>query len=170
MHRITDGTVHVFTYKDGLLSRLGHDLRLSVRRFEVTVDGESVTASFDATSLEVDGAVRRDGSIDPKALSRKDVKDTLKNTEKKVLHSRRHPQIRFTGQLGEAELRGDLRLVGMTRGVVVPFSKAGGRLVGEVELAPSRWGIPPFKALMGALKIIDKVKIRFDLPDPEVQP
>lgn len=166
MHRITDGTVHVFTYKDGLLSRLGHDLRLSVHRFEITIDGDDVTASFDAASLQVDGAVKRGGRIDTKALSRKDVRDTLENTEKKVLHSKSHPQIRFTGQLGDGELRGDLRLVGLTRGVVVPFRKVGGRLVGEVELVPSRWGIPPFKALMGALRIIDKVKVGFDLPDP----
>ena len=28
----TAPTIHVFTYKDGLLARLAHDLRLSLRR------------------------------------------------------------------------------------------------------------------------------------------
>ncbi|MEZ4248058.1 MAG: hypothetical protein R3B99_07445 [Polyangiales bacterium] len=29
----------VFTYKDGLLSKIAHDLRVKVERFEVKVDG-----------------------------------------------------------------------------------------------------------------------------------
>ena len=37
-------------------------------------------------------------------------------------------------------------------------------VTGEVTLTPTRWGIKPFKALMGAIKLKDRVLIRFDLP------
>jgi hypothetical protein len=43
----------VLTYKDGLLSPLGHDLVLGVTRFTIEVEGDRVEASFAADSLRV---------------------------------------------------------------------------------------------------------------------
>jgi hypothetical protein len=63
--------VLVFTFKEGLLSAAAHDLKLEVTKFTVDVEGTSVRAEFDATSLRVvtpmkDGR-ENDGSI-PRAL------------------------------------------------------------------------------------------------------
>jgi hypothetical protein len=35
----------------------------------------------------------------------------------------------------------------------------GARLVGELELAPSQWGIKPFRALGGTLKVQDRIRV-----------
>lgn len=157
------GLVHVFTYKDGLLSRLGHDLRLTVAH-TVDVDGSQLTARFDARSLEVDGAVRSDGSIDRTALSRRDLRDTKKNIDDKVLSTNAYPSIEFTGVVEGDALVGDLTLVGRRRPLRIPVTTDDGHLRGRVTLTPSEWGIKPFKALMGALRLQDRVDVDFDLP------
>jgi hypothetical protein len=51
----TRGTLYVFTFKEGLLSKVAHDLRLSVQRFSVQVDGENVVAAIATSALTVDG-------------------------------------------------------------------------------------------------------------------
>jgi hypothetical protein len=40
------GTVHVFTFKEGLLARAAHDLRLRLERFRVSLDQEALVAIF----------------------------------------------------------------------------------------------------------------------------
>ena len=42
--------------------------------------------------------------------------------------------------------------------------RADGRDRGAVELVPSRWGIAAFKALMGAIRVQDRIWVTFDLP------
>jgi len=162
-----DGTIYVFTFKEGLLSKVAHDLRLTVRRFEVHLDGDAIDARFWPESFEVDGAMRR-GRLEPGALSEKDRRDILGNMTAKVLDTRRHGEIRFRGAArdGAARVEGQLELAGRTAPVSVPVTVAGGRVRGEVELRPTRWGIKPFKALLGAIKLKDRVVVRFDLPDP----
>lgn len=59
---------HIFTFKEGLLSAVAHDLKLRVGRFEVQVESEpwSVSARFEVASLEVVCAMkegREDASI-----------------------------------------------------------------------------------------------------------
>ena len=56
----------VFTFKEGLLSPVAHDLRISVTRFSVLLDGarSTVTATFDTGSLLVDTAMK-DGGEQP---------------------------------------------------------------------------------------------------------
>lgn len=171
MYEITDGTIRIFTYREGLLSAVGHDLQLSVGRFLVRADGAQVTVELHADSLVVDGAVR-DGALDPRALSAKDLRDIRDNTVgKKILHTARHPVIRVTGTLRALEadtheLAATATLVGRSAPITVPIRSEGGRLRGALTLAPSRWGIAPFKALLGTLRIQDRVDVRFDLPDP----
>jgi len=167
--KITDGTVHVFTYKDGVLSRLGHDIRLSLSGFEVEVDGERVDGRFRTTGMVVDGAIRG-GRLDADTFSAKDLRDIRDNIDDKVLHTRRHPEARYTGTVRDdgdrVVVRGTLHLVGRSRAVEVVARREGGRLKGKVELTPTRWGIKPFKALLGSIRIQDRVDVQIDLPDP----
>ena len=57
MKRITNGQFYVFTFKEGLLSSIAHDLRLSLPQFEISFNGADVDATFNLKSLAVDGAV-----------------------------------------------------------------------------------------------------------------
>lgn len=168
---LTQGTLHVFTYKDGLLARLAHDLRLRLERFELKADGTKLSATFYADSLTVEGTVRQ-GQLDPNELSAKDKDKIRENMREEVLHTDRHPTATFQGQAtergaGRWSVQGELTLVGKTAPVTFDARLDGGRYVGELELTPSRWGIPPFKALGGAIKLQDKLKVAFAFDAPK---
>jgi hypothetical protein len=167
---ITEGTVHVFTYKDGPLARFAHDLRLSVEKFAVTLDAREVRATFDARTLRVDGVVKG-ARVDAGALGEKDRRDILDNLASQVLRSRQHPEILYTGRVVGATdaaltLRGSLRLVGREGPLEVQLRRRGERAVGEASLMQTRWGIQPFSAMLGAIKIKNVIDVRFDLPAP----
>src|SRR5256885_12067352 len=49
--RKAKGTIRVFTFKDGLLSAVAHDLQIRLEQFAITLDGENVTGEFALKSL-----------------------------------------------------------------------------------------------------------------------
>lgn len=163
MPTLSSGDLHVFTFKEGLLSTVAHDLRLSLPRFEVQVEGEQVRARFFLESLRVDGPVR-EGRVEASGLGDKDRRDILGNVHDKILDTRRHPEVRFEGRFAGGRVSGQLELKGQRGPVDFALDRAGERLRGEVTLTPSRFGIAPFKALLGAIKLQDRVVIRVDLP------
>jgi hypothetical protein len=170
MQTLADGRVWVFTFKRGLLSKVAHDLRLSLERFEVETDGERVQGRFFVDSLSVVGAVR-DGAIDASALSESDKQEIANTIRTEILHTDRHPEVVFEGRAQKTpegfRVRGVLELVGRREEIEIAVRRRGDRLEGEVELAPSRYGIEPFKALLGAIKLADRVIIRFEFAEPE---
>jgi hypothetical protein len=155
-------TIRVFSFKEGLLSRMAHDLELTLTRFSVTQNGRSLIGRFDPGSLRVEGAVR-DGQLDHEALSSSDRDKILAHLREDVLRIARFPEARFAGRVqGEPKnlkVVGELTLCGRTLPVEVPFERRAGELVGRVELTPSQFGVAPFKALGGALKVKDCVRV-----------
>jgi hypothetical protein len=51
----------------------------------------------------------------------------------------------------------------VTRPVTLQGRVADGRIVGGATVVQSRWGIRPYSAFFGALKLSDEVKIDFDI-------
>ena len=161
--------IEVFTFKEGLLARLAHDLRLRVDTVDVRrlgPDAFEVTARADG--LRAECAMRR-GHPDFLALTDKDLREIDAHVRRDVLHPDRYPLIRFQGRLAGHRVEGRLDLHGQVRPLTLVVTPSGGRVRGEVEFAPSRWGIPPFSALMGAMRIQDRVRVAFDvaMPPPE---
>jgi polyisoprenoid-binding protein YceI len=158
--------VYVFTFKQGLLARLAHDLRLSVTRFELRFDHDRVSAKFDATSLSVDGVAHGE-RIDRAALSDDDkikIEATVRN---EILHASRHPHVEVTGSIrrrdGSVALDAELHLHGHSQGLQLPVRTDNQRTFVEVELMPSKFGIPPYKALAGAIRLQDRIVIRVEI-------
>lgn len=168
MRQTAEGRVHVFTFKDGLLARAAHDLRLRVERFLVSVDEQRVTASFDADSLRVDGTMR-EGALDRQELSDKDKEQIERTTRDEILQASRHPKVVFEGteqkEGDRHRVAGQLSLRGKKLPIELLVREEQGRLKGAVELEPSRWGIRPYKALLGAIKLQDRVRLELDLAD-----
>lgn len=163
MQHITTGTFRVFTFKDGLLSRVAHDLQLTLSRFEIAVEGEAVTGTFWPGSLRVDGPVSG-GRLEPEGLRDKDRAEIQGTIADKILQIGRHPTAQFTGTHRGDAVNGTLALAGRSAPVSLTARAADGRIRGEVELVPTRWGIAPYKALLGAIKLQDRVRVVFDLP------
>lgn len=147
--------VQVYTWREGLLARVGHDLRLSAP-VVVTREGEVVVATVEAASLRVDGAMKDGRLVEVSAGDRADIEKALRDD---VLEVARHPRIRWRGGM---DGQGTLDLRGRSVRLVLPVKVEGSRVRGEVEFAPSLWGIKPFRALLGALKLQDRVRVVFD--------
>ncbi len=160
----------VFTFKEGLLSAIAHDLQIRVTDFTVTADEQAlapaplVEARFSASSLRVVTALK-DGTPIPN-LSDKDKREIEGNIVKDVLAAARYPEIRFLGrridrQPGRIGIQGELTLHGVTRPLEVVFSPSGDRWVAEVPIHQPDFGIKPYSAMLGTLKIKPTVKLRF---------
>jgi polyisoprenoid-binding protein YceI len=166
-----DAEASVFTFKDGLLSKVAHDLKLRVTRFSVELDpgAPSVSAELDPASLVVVNAVR-DGAEDPRALSDADKQKIAGNLRKEVLETERHGLVRFRSSQVERRadggyaIAGELTLHGTTRALRFDTRLEGGRQVAEIELHQPDYGIVPFKAMMGTLKVKPGVRVRISLP------
>ena len=165
------GRIEVLTFKEGLLSKVAHDLSIDLGRFQLETDGTRIHAKLFLTSLSVEGVMNK-GVFDAHGLSESDRHDIAGNIQNKILHTKQHPEATFTGTAsrggGKHSVRGELTLVGKSREISFDVREVDGHWRGEVELVPTRWGIAPFKALLGAIKLQDRVVVRFDCPVVDV--
>lgn len=161
---------YVLTYKEGVLAGVAHDLRIDVTRFSVDVadDGSSVVARFEAGSLRVAGAMEH-GRVEPDALSVGDKRKIEENIGKDVLDVRRHPQVELVSTRVAPEGDGHridakLRLHGIERALTFVTKKEGAHEVARVRLHQPDYGITPYKAMLGALRIRADVDVVLELP------
>jgi hypothetical protein len=156
-------TIHVFTFKAGLLARLAHDLRLTLQRYEAKLVARQLHALAFADSLVVDGTMT-DRGLDPQGLSAKDQRQVLETVQSEILESQRYPRIELDGAITTLaanvwKLRGELRLKGRTKPFETELIRSGDTLQATFELKPSEYGIAPYKALAGAIKLDDRVRV-----------
>ena len=160
----------LFSFKDGLLSRLAHDLKLQVERFSIEVDDSSrqIKATFDPSSIQVVSA-QTDGRDDPSTLSKGDKKKIHDNVVKDVLRVRKHPEICFDSnnvvERGEGfAVEGTLQMHGKSRNIQASVRADGDRWVTEVRIHQPDFGIKPYTAALGALKVKPDVLVRLSVP------
>jgi polyisoprenoid-binding protein YceI len=155
----------VFTFKEGLLSPVAHDLRLKLERFSIDVGEGSIVARFDTSSLRVDTPMK-DGKANPSALGDRDRAKIAEQIRTEVLHSAKHPEARFQSSAvekradGGYDIAGDLTLHGVTRPLRARTEAVGGGQRLEVTLHQPDFGITPFRAMMGTLKIQADLQVR----------
>jgi hypothetical protein len=156
----------VFVRREGLLSPIGHDLKIRVTRFTIDVDENArrVDATFDARSLKVVCAI--EGESDrPGSLSDADKRQIEGNIAASVLQTDRHPQIAFTSTSvtdspGGYTVKGTLSLCGRNRTVQVRVGKEDGAYVAEARVRQPDFGIRPYSAMLGALRVKPVVVVR----------
>lgn len=159
--------VHV--YREGLFSSIGHDVELEFRRLEVDVgEDDRISATFDLRSLDVVGALEN-GKIKRDKLSASDRRDILDNAAK-ALDVHKHPKAVFESEKVErsedsVRVSGLLTLHGESESVDVTASRTDGTWVARLTLHQPAYGIKPFKALLGGLKIKPDVDIEMRIPD-----
>ncbi|MEZ4401590.1 MAG: YceI family protein [Kofleriaceae bacterium] len=160
-------TCRVFTFKDGMLSAVAHDLELTVGRFTVDVDAQlAVTARFATDSVRVLHAVK-DGRPTTQ-LSDGDKRKIEASMAADVLAVRRFPEATFAGQavaVGDAyRVTGELTLHGKTRPLTVTTRAVDGAQVAEVTLHQPDFGIKPYTAMLGTLKVKADLTVRLTVP------
>jgi polyisoprenoid-binding protein YceI len=167
------GSLLIKTSRSGLGRRAGHDLTLEVTRWsgQAAIDPAEPANSAVSAEIEVESIEVREGAGGVLPLSGSDRGEIVKNIREKVLHTSAHPVITFrsTRVQGTPEaftVEGELTIMGRTRPVTVEGRVSGGRLTGGATVVQSQWGIKPYSALFGQLKVADPVEITFDLELP----
>lgn len=160
----------MFTYKEGVLSPLAHDLVLRVADFEVDIDlqGGHVTARFDPRSLQVVDAAKNGAPVHG-TLKEKDKRQIEENIRKEVLASDRYEAIRYLGTSVTPEadgfrIQGKLHLHGKQRELPLLSRAQGDMQVIEAKIHQPDFGIRPFTAMMGTLKVKPDVTVCVALP------
>ena len=154
-----NASLHVETGRSGAAAKAGHDLIIDVTSWEATLevgDASSLELSADPSSLHV-----REGKGGMQALGDDDKADIRKTIDKDVLKKK---DIKFTSSSCESagdglKVSGDLEMGGKSKPVSFDLSESGGTLTGSAAVKQSDWGIKPYSALFGALKVNDEVKV-----------
>ena len=157
-----NATLSVRTGRVGAAAVAGHDLLLHVTSWHATLEvgaATAVTAEIDAGSLRVQYGT---GGMQP--LGDDDKANIEQTIDDEILKQRsitfRSTSVEVEGDM--LQVRGELTLAGRTRPLVFDVDTGDGRLDAKVVLTQSRWGIKPYTALFGALKVADEVEITLD--------
>jgi len=162
IHRLgpDNATLSVHTKRGGAAAKAGHDLELHVTSWEATLDLDAGTAelSADGSSLRVE---RGTGGM--MELGDEDRDNIHKTIDDEVLEKR---NITFRSSSlveddGRYRVEGELTLAGRTQplGFDVLVSDDG-RITAAATVTQTRWGMKPFSALFGTLKVLDDVEVQ----------
>jgi hypothetical protein len=157
----------VRTGRGGAAAKAGHDLLLHATAWEATLDvGDGSTPStlaldVDAASLKV---LQGTGGMQPLG---DDDKASIEQTIDEEILLKMAISFRSTAVEPAADgglrVQGELTLVGETRPLAFDVVVGeNGRLSGKAVVKQSDWGMKPYSALFGALKVADEVEVEVD--------
>lgn len=167
--------MEIDVYREGFFKAFGHDHLVAAKEFsgQVLFDANKVESS--ATTFRV--ATKSLTVIDPgeSEKDRNSVQTTMRGKE--VLDVEHFPEVTFSsngeskaerkGEKWNFTLAGKLKLHGVEKPVYLPVivSLVGNELVaqGELSLLQTEYGITPVKVAGGAVKVKDRLRIRFEM-------
>jgi YceI-like domain len=167
-----NGTLRIRTGRRGGAAKAGHDLLIEVTSWKATIDASAQPAetrlslSADPQSMRVlegTGGMMTLGDSDKDGIRQTIDEEILKGTKIEF----RSTDVRADGNGGPLHVSGELDLVGKTAPVSFTLQTGeNGRVTGSAKLTQSDWGIKPYSALFGALKVADELEVEFgaDLP------
>ena len=158
-----NASLTIRTGRTGGAAKAGHDLVIEVQSWQATLDPEAqpaLTLTADSRSLRV-----LEGTGGIKSLSESDKGDIKKTIDKEVLKG---CEIEFRSSdvqetPGGLSVRGELSLNGKQSPVTFDLAIGeGGRVHGSATVTQSAFGMKPYSALFGALKVADDVEVAID--------
>jgi polyisoprenoid-binding protein YceI len=169
-HRLgpRNATLAVHTRRGGAAAKAGHDLVLHVTSWQATLDvgadpqATTVELTADPTSLRVrrgTGGIQALGD-EGKASIHQTIDDEVLKRGQIVFRSTR---VRSTGHESALSVEGDLLLAGARRPLAFELALGDdGSLSATAIVTQSRWGVKPYSAMFGALKVLDDVEVVLD--------
>jgi polyisoprenoid-binding protein YceI len=149
-----------------MAQKVGHDLIIDVSQWAATVevgdDGTPTSVSFEADPRSLDVL---EGHRGVKPLTDSDRADIRSTIDEKILLGQ---PINFSSNAvevadGRLVVHGELTIAGSTRPATFELELGDdGRVTGTLPVTQSEWGIKPYRAFMGALKVRDTVEIVLD--------
>ena len=166
------GTLTVRTKRGGAAAKAGHDLLIEVGSWEGTLQlaedpaASSIALTADAGSMRVlegTGGMTKLGDDDKGGIKRTIDEDILKGCTVTFQSSVVTPGAGGAG----FDVDGEVELLG--RRAPVSFTLTiddGGHLTGSARVKQTDWGIKPYSALFGTLKVADEVEVAVDAQLP----
>ncbi|MFI0432366.1 MAG: YceI family protein [Candidatus Nanopelagicales bacterium] len=166
----TNGDLHILTTAEGAASRAGHDLVIDVDDFRATVvlDGEQPTEVHLVAALTSLRVLSGAGGLKP--LTAGDKSQIIRNAVK-ALKADETSGVLFaaTEIVGTAdgyELTGTVTIGEVNQPLIAVVTVLEGddrwTVSSTVELRQSDFGITPYSAMFGTLKVADLVRVKFD--------
>ena len=169
-----ESTFTVQAFAEGLFSAFGHDPVIVIRDFRGEV--QFVPVTFEAAALKMTiNSKTLALSADAKDKDRTEIETTMRD---QVLEVEKYPEIvfsstnisatRLTGGRSRVRIIGDVSLHGVTQKNVWINSEATVeeeklRARGEFSLKQADFGIKPFSAVGGTIKLKNELKFSFDI-------
>ncbi|MGM0555441.1 MAG: YceI family protein [Myxococcota bacterium] len=168
---VADAFIFLQRESGTLLSRMGHDLKLRFETFEINADLDAgeLTARFDADSLEPVDAIKWEDKQETGELSAGDRHEIKQRMNKHVLDVERFPDIVFEATRVEPDeegwhVVGSLDLHGETREIEFDIVRENGRARVETVVDHTDYGIEPYSAMLGSLKVAPELHLRVETP------
>lgn len=163
-------TLTVRTRKGGAIAKAGHNLRIEVTAWRATLDlGDepSVELTADARSLRV-----REGAGGVQSLDSDDMAGIDKTIDEEVLKGAEiaFRSTKVTRTEDGLDVEGTLELGGVHKALAFKLGLDGDRFTGTATVRQTAFGIKPYTALFGTLKVLDEVQVEVagTLPDHPV--
>ena len=173
-HLGTDrGRIVLTTLRDGLAAQAGHDLTIEAARWsgELVVGDDLAPASLEV-QVDMGSLVVKEGTGGVKPLSDRDKRE-IAVTARKVLTADRHPAATFSassfepGAGGGGVITGTLTLAGRSRPLRLSvISPQPGEYRATTSVTQTDFGIRPYSAFLGSLKVRDSVGVQIEVSLP----
>jgi polyisoprenoid-binding protein YceI len=158
-----NATLALNTGRTGKVARVGHDLLIHVSSWEGTLAVGADPADI-RVEVTADGGSMQviEGTGGMKSLDDDDKANIAQTIDEEVL---RKQEITFRSSAVEPDggglrVQGDMTLSGHTRPITVAIAVAGeGALTATAVLKQTDFGMTPYTALFGALKVADEVRV-----------
>lgn len=163
-----NATLTVRTRRTGAASKAGHDLLIEVTSWSATLEigddpaDSAATLTADARSLRVlegTGGMRALDADDKAGIERTIDEEVLTGTAIEF----RSSAVELAADGRPGRMHGELALAGRRHPITVELTAAeDGRLTGTATVRQSDWGMKPYSALFGTLKVADEVEVAID--------
>jgi polyisoprenoid-binding protein YceI len=171
----SESSFWVFAGKTGIFSAFAHNHELGVKSFSGRVVVPAAGAGGGSLEMEVDAPSL---VVLDKEPSEEDKKKIFNSMHNEVLESAKYQKITFKSvsvsdvkQTGSDAysfvVNGDLSLHGVTKRIAVPVAATVMpqqlRATGKYTLKQTDYGIKPYSAAGGSIKVKDEVVVNFDI-------
>ena len=161
-----NGRLTLCTFREGMAAVVGHDLVIDITRWQGTVSVPQEPGGRPQLDVEIDmGSFEvREGLRGVKPLTdgdRQEIKGQIAETLRTSNYKRASFESRTVRIQGDgATVDGQFTLVGGTHPLRITVQAKDDRtFTGKAVVQQTAWGIKPYKAFLGALKVRDTVEI-----------
>ncbi len=169
------GRIALLTTRDGLAATAGHDLTIELTQWSAELEVADDLAPTGLTvRADMNSLVVRAGRGGVKPLTDRDRRE-IAVTARKLLRTDRFPSATFTATQfdqdgsGGGTIAGTLSLAGAGRPLRLTVTgpagsgSTGGAYHATAALRQTDFGIKPYSAFLGALKVSDEVRLEIDV-------